>query len=95
MVLAKRLERMGSGLDVLGVVGDVYSASCGHVLPEYRVCACPECGQTHLGEVTALMCCAWMDEEDGEREFVDEEDDDEGDYEIDRLLGFDPDICGD
>lgn len=62
LVLAKRLDRMGGGIDALGVVGDVYQASIGRALPKYRVCKCPECGQTVLGEDAAMRCCEEGDE---------------------------------
>lgn len=83
MVLAKRLERMGSKLGLPGVVGAVYSASTGKALPEYRVCMCPECGQTVLGEEAAVRCCAFLDEP--EKDFIDDEDDEfDLDAEMDK-----------
>jgi hypothetical protein len=57
MVMANRLDAMGGHIDASGVVSNVYAASIGRALPEYRVCCCPECGCTVLGEDTALQCC--------------------------------------
>lgn len=57
LVLAKRLDRMGSSIDAEGIVSDVYSASIGRVLPEYLPCVCSECGRAVLGENEAMNCC--------------------------------------
>ena len=57
LVLAKRMDAMGCKIDAQSIVSDVYSASTGTVLSQYRVCICPECGQTLLGEDAALNCC--------------------------------------
>ena len=57
LVLAKRLDSIGSQIDAECIVGDVYSASIGRVLPQYNPCFCPECGQAVLGEIAALNCC--------------------------------------
>jgi hypothetical protein len=43
------------------IVSDVYRASnysCG----KWGAYECPECGQAHLGEDSALGCCAWDEE---------------------------------
>ena len=57
LVLAKRMDALGCQIDALSIVSAVYSASTGSVLSQYRVCICPECGQTLLGEGAALNCC--------------------------------------
>lgn len=62
MVLAKRLEAMGSKVPADQIVGDVYSASnysCG----EWGSYECPECGSAHLGQSAALACCQEMEVE--------------------------------
>ena len=68
LVLAKRLDSLGSQIDAGYIVSDVYSASIGRALPQYRPCFCPECGQAILGEDTALNCCLGQYEEDYDNE---------------------------
>jgi hypothetical protein len=57
LVLAKRLDRMGSPVNCEGVVGDVYSASTGRTPADYTATVCPECGTVVLGEETAIQHC--------------------------------------
>ena len=75
LVLADRLEAMGSQIDAHEIVGNVYAASNWTVTDDYKVCMCPECGQTVLGVEAALNCCAFVDEP--EIEFENEEEVDE------------------
>ncbi len=63
LVLAKRLDRIGSQIDAECIVGNVYSASIGRALPQYRPCLCPECGQAVLGEDAALNCYLGLGED--------------------------------
>ena len=58
LTLAQRLDAMGAEFNAQDIVADVYGASIGRTLPQYKVCRCPECGQTHLGEDYAYQCCA-------------------------------------
>jgi len=56
LVIADRLDRMGSRVPAQAVVGDVYAASnysCG----EWGAYACPECGTAYLGPDKAYACC--------------------------------------
>jgi hypothetical protein len=43
--------------DALSVVKDVYSRSTGRHSAEHEGWNCPECGQVHLGQDSALACC--------------------------------------
>ncbi len=64
LVLAKRLNRMGTKLPVDAIVGDVYAAS-NYSLGDWGAYECPECGCAHLGRDAALQCCS-ADLEDSE-----------------------------
>lgn len=66
MVYGKRLERMGSKLDLLSVASDVYSRSTGKHSPDYEAWECPECGSVHLGQDNAAKCCQELSECDFE-----------------------------
>ncbi len=56
MVMAKRLEKMGSKIPALEIVSDVYSRSNGK-LGEWGAYECPECGSVHLGTENTINCC--------------------------------------
>ena len=61
LVIAKRLEAMGSRQDYGEVVSWVYrhsNYSCG----PYGVYECPECGSAHLGTEAAYACCAMAED---------------------------------
>lgn len=57
LAYAKRLERMGSQIDPVGVVGDVYSLSSGKWHTVHEGWFCPECGRACLGITAAAECC--------------------------------------
>ncbi len=61
LVYGKRLERMGSRLNLLAVASDVYSRSTGRHSREFEAWECPECGCVHLGQDNAAKCCANVD----------------------------------
>jgi len=60
-VYADRLTGLFGDLEYNEVVSSVYSASTGRPDRRWTAFACPECGQTHLGEESALKCCEWDD----------------------------------
>ena len=62
MVIAKRLERLGSSVPASDIVSDVYGDSTGSVHRRWGVWECPECGSVHLGQEAAAQCCAFDDE---------------------------------
>lgn len=57
MVVARRLEAMGSDIPGREIVGDVYRASNWTCTPQWTVFECPECGRAHLGADAVLACC--------------------------------------
>ena len=57
LVIADRLDSMGSEIDAQQIVSDVYTSCNGLTPAQYRPSICPECGQTWLGEDAALNCC--------------------------------------
>lgn len=57
MVIADRLDGMGSAIDAQQVVSDVYTKCNGNTPADYRASVCPECGTTVLGEEAALNHC--------------------------------------
>lgn len=56
LVMARRLESMGSDLDYDAVVSDAYTSSDG-VSRRFAAFECDECGQTHGGVEAASDCC--------------------------------------
>ena len=58
LVIAERLERMGTRLPALEVVSSVYSASTGKHSEQWEAWECLECGAVHLGSEAAMQCCA-------------------------------------
>ena len=68
MVKADRAVAMGlPNADRLSdAVSEVYGRSSGRVPDDLAVCACPECGQWHLGADAAAECCAPSDDDFGD-----------------------------
>lgn len=64
LLYAKRLQRMGSKLPLMEVVGDVYAASTGHWSPVWEAWECPECGSAWLGQERALNCCSEQEQDE-------------------------------
>lgn len=61
LVLAKR-SRLKS-FPAEQIVGDIYSASTGKHSKEWEPWQCDECGQAHLGQHAAFVCCKEEDED--------------------------------
>lgn len=62
LVYAKRLESMGSQLDLESVASEVYALSSGKWHKGLEAWACPQCGSAHLGQDQALTCCEHREE---------------------------------
>lgn len=59
--LSKRLKAIGSNIPGNEIVSEVYSLS-NYTLGRFGAHECPECGNAHLGQETALQCCAPNDD---------------------------------
>lgn len=57
--ITNRMEQMGlpDASEYQDIVSNVYSASTGRLLDEYKPTECRECGQVHLGSEAAYRCC--------------------------------------
>jgi hypothetical protein len=64
LIIARRLDSMGSAVPAREIVSDVYSASTGSVSVTWGAFECPECGCVHQGIEAAASCCAPADDDD-------------------------------
>jgi hypothetical protein len=62
LILAKKADKLGvafvDGVSARDIVHDVYSRSTGRSSERFSAWECPECGQAHVGQESALQCCS-------------------------------------
>lgn len=56
LMIARRLNAMGTALPVDDIVSAAYASNTGNAV-EYLSYECPECGRACLGETAAMQCC--------------------------------------